>query len=137
MKLDTEILYGKKCPYCGRKSEHINSKEVYGKDYGMLYACRPCDAYVGTHRTNPQRALGRLADRNLRYWKKQAHRYFDALWKYGIYKGRKKHEVRTAAYEWLANEMDLPVKYCHIGMFTVMQCKRAIVICKPFYQKIQ
>ncbi len=48
MEYDINILSGQVCPYCGKKTELINSAEVYaGKSYGWMYICRDCDAYVG------------------------------------------------------------------------------------------
>lgn len=38
------------CPYCGERAEFVDSAEVYhGQSYGLIYLCRPCDAYVGCH----------------------------------------------------------------------------------------
>jgi uncharacterized protein DUF3268 len=64
-----DIITAKICPYCGCKPVLENSKVVYGKDYGLIYHCRPCKAWVGVHR-NSVRALGRLANEELRHWKK-------------------------------------------------------------------
>lgn len=110
------------CPYCGRQAEFVDSKVVYGKSYGMIYLCRNCMAYVGVHK-GTDKPLGRLANAELRYWKKAAHAAFDPLWQYGFFKGRRK-----AAYRWLAKKMDLPLEETHIGMFDVSQCKRVIKI---------
>ena len=108
------------CDYCGRRAEFVDSKEIYGKSYGMVYRCRPCGAYVGVHKGSDV-PLGRLANAELRYWKKAAHAAFDPLWQYG----RFKHQ-RNAAYRWLSEQMQLPVEKTHIGMFDIEQCKAAI-----------
>ncbi len=109
------------CDYCGRRAEYVDSKIVYGKSYGMIYLCRACMAYVGVHKgTNTS---GRLANAELRYWKKAAHAVFDPLWKYGRFRSH-----RNAAYGWLAQKMGLPVEETHIGMFDVAQCRKAIQI---------
>ena len=110
------------CDYCGRQAEYVDSKVIYGKSYGMIYLCRNCMAYVGVHKgTNIP--LGRLANAELRYWKKAAHAAFDPLWKYG----RFRHH-RNAAYGWLSQKMGLPIEKTHIGMFDVPQCKQVIQI---------
>ncbi|MBL0255764.1 MAG: hypothetical protein IPQ27_12795, partial [Chitinophagaceae bacterium] len=45
------VLYaGLVCPYCGNKTEYIDSSFIYGKSYGMIYICKPYDAYVGVHK---------------------------------------------------------------------------------------
>ena len=110
------------CNYCGRKTELVDSKVIYGTSYGMMYLCRHCNAYVGCHK-GTDRPLGRLADAELRYWKKAAHAVFDPLWRQGRFRGQRK-----AAYEWLAEQMGLPVEQTHIGMFDIAQCKQAIKI---------
>ena len=91
IKLDDiqkQIIIGKICPYCKSETEYIDSSFVYGKSYGMIYICKPCDAYCGVHK-GTDNALGRLANAELRYWKKEAHKYFDVIWK-------EKHEERSS-----------------------------------------
>lgn len=112
------------CPYCGERAEFVDSKIVYGKSYGKIYLCRKCLAYVGVHK-GTDKPLGRLANAELRYWKKAAHAAFDPIWKYGRFRG-----YRNAAYGWLAGRMGLSVEETHIGMFDVAQCKKAIQICR-------
>lgn len=112
------------CDYCGRKAEFVDSKVIYGRSYGMIYLCRNCMAYVGVHQ-GTSKPLGRLANAQLRYWKKQAHAAFDPLWQYGRFK-----HCRNAAYAWLADQMHTPIDKTHIGMFDVGQCKQVIAICQ-------
>ena len=72
---NTLLYAGLICPYCGNNSEYIDSSFIYGKSYGMIYLCRPCEAYVGVHK-GTDKALGRLANKELRESKKEAHFYF-------------------------------------------------------------
>ena len=109
------------CDYCGRPAQFIDSAVVYGRSYGMIYYCPPCGAWVGVHR-GTNKPLGRLANAELRDWKKKAHAAFDPLWQGGRMK-------RDAAYAWLARQMKLPEKLTHIGMFDVSECKRVVTIC--------
>ena len=114
-----------KCDYCGGPTEFVDSAEVYhGVSYGMIYLCRSCKAYVGVHK-GTDRPKGRLANAELRQWKKAAHAEFDPLWKYGQFRGH-----RNAAYAWLAEKMELPIEETHIGMFDVEKCQKAIQICR-------
>ena len=106
------------CDYCGRETEYVDSKVIYGKSYGKIYLCRNCMAYVGVHK-GTDKPLGRLANAELRNWKKAAHAVFDPLWKYGRFRGH-----RNAAYAWLAQKMGLPVEKTHIGMFDVGSAAR-------------
>jgi hypothetical protein len=97
----------------------MSSKEFYGRDYGTnLYVCRPCDAYVGTHKGTNQ-PLGTPANRDTREWRKLAHTRFDWLWKSG-------KKSRTKAYLWLQNVMGLTRSEAHIGKFTAEQCKEVV-----------
>lgn len=137
MLIDIEILSGKICPYCNRLSKYVNSKVVYGKDFGMMYRCAPCDAHVGVHK-GTDKALGRLANNELRVWKNQTHRFFDNLWQRAkIEQDREHKEARQAAYQWLADELGLSIEFCHIGMFDIDTCKKVIDLCKPYYKPIK
>lgn len=112
------------CPYCGGQVVFTDSAEIYGKSFGMIYLCRPCNAYVGV-RKGTDRALGRLADSELRHWKKAAHAAFDPLWQMSD----NKQVARGNAYKWLAEQMQLPSSDAHIGMMDVEQCKRVVELC--------
>ena len=130
-----EIITAKECPYCGSIPELTDSSIVYGKSYGMIYLCDPCKAYVGVHKGTTN-ALGRLANKELREAKKEAHKYFDNLWKRAAkLKGRSKQEARPKAYRWLSIQLWLNLEHCHIGMFDIELCKRTIEVCKPYYKK--
>lgn len=127
-----ELIYrGLVCPYCGNDSQYVDSKCIYQKSYGMIYICKPCDAYVGVHK-GTDRALGRLANKSLRFWKISAHEVFDRLWRAKMEKGFSKGDARRAAYEWLSNQMAIPPDRTHIGMFDVEECKRVIDLCAPW-----
>lgn len=117
-----QILAGKICPYCGQPTEFVDSVEIYGTSYGMMYLCRPCGAHVGVHK-GTDRALGRLATRGLRKLKHEAHEYFDKIWQLEYMK-------RTEAYAWLSDMLDLPPEYTHIGMFSEITCTRVIYFSK-------
>lgn len=134
--LNNELIYtGKLCPYCFKKTVYVDSSEVYDVSHGMIYLCRPCKAWVGVHEgTNT--ALGRVANVELRSYKKEAHFYFDQLWQVKITKGFTKGDARTKAYSWLSNELVIPRQNTHIGWFDIDMCKKVVEICKPFALKI-
>lgn len=92
------INSGKICPYCSNSTEYIDSVEIYGKSYGMIYICRPCDSWVGVHNKKSKKALGRLANRDLRNLKKQAHAYLDPLWKKKIFQKVKQEMLHMIGY---------------------------------------
>lgn len=107
------------CSYCNEVPEILPSIKFYGRDYGTyVYLCRPCGAYVGTHKgtTTP---LGTLANAELRELRKIAHAEFDPLWKNRVMS-------RSKAYKELSIFMRVPKKEAHIGMFTKEQCQKLI-----------
>ena len=101
----------------------MSSTTIYrGADYGMVWDCRPCDAYVGTHRNSKHHApLGRLANRDLRHWKSLAHAAFDPLWK-----GSERTMNRKEAYALMADCMELSKDAAHIGKFDVPECMKIV-----------
>jgi len=130
-----------KCPYCNGNAElHLSSAFIYnGRDFGPVHACENfplCDSFVGCHpgQTTP---LGRLANSELRFWKKQAHKYFDVLWKEKKIKTVFDKFIpdttyRKKSYIWLSIQLGLKIDDTHIGMFDVPTCKKVVEICKPY-----
>lgn len=114
----TAIIRGLVCPYCKGNTEFVDSAEVYGRSFGMIYLCRACRAYCGVHK-GTDKALGRVADAELRKLKKEAHLYFDMIWKDG-------HMKRAETYAALGEYLGIQKEYCHIGMFSPKTC-RAVV----------
>lgn len=130
------MLTGKRCPYCKGKPQYVDSIEIYGTSYGMIYLCRPCRAWVGVHK-GTDKPLGRLANKNLRVMKIQAHGAFDNLWRHSRFSNRRKKMTRTKAYAWLSDRLGIPPKYTHIGMFSEKTCQQVIDACNAFHnQKI-
>lgn len=127
-----DINKGLICQYCNAPTEYVDSNEVYRKSYGMIYLCRGCAAWVGVHK-GTSIALGRVANEELRYAKKEAHFWFDGLWKHKIKGGESKHSARSGAYKWLAKAMNVEPELCHIGMFTTEQCEEVVELCKKYY----
>jgi len=66
--------------------------------------------------------MGRLANAELRAAKTYAHRAFDGMWQGGGI-------LRAKAYAWLAKQLGIEVKDCHIGMFDVPMCERVVQLC--------
>lgn len=122
------------CPYCNKRAYLVDSKEVYRRSYGMIWLCKPCDAYVGTHSNSKSHApLGRLANKELREWKIKAHSSFDKLWQRKIEQENcSKSNARGSGYKWLAKQLNINAKDCHIGMFDVDLCKQVVEACSPY-----
>lgn len=120
------------CPYCQTDAVLTDSAEVYhGRSYGMIWLCRPCNAYVGVHKNSKNHApLGRLANAELREWKVKAHAAFDPIWRMMMIRERiSKSQARKKTYLWLGSQLRIAYPQCHIGMFDVDQCKRVVEIC--------
>ncbi len=86
----------------------------------MIFDCRPCDAYVGTHK-NSGKPLGTLANQELRLWRRKAHAAFDPLWKSG-------KMGRPAAYRKMRDLMSISADEAHISRFNVDQCQRLVLL---------
>jgi hypothetical protein len=110
-----------KCPYCNKKAEWVENKEVYGRNIGksyMIYLCRDCGAYVGCHK-NTRNALGSMANKELRDLRSRVHDMIDSYWV-----GRRgKREWRTKVYnglsKWWGSEF-------HVGWLREEDCKYVI-----------
>jgi len=107
------------CQYCQQEAVFMTTEQFYGRDYGTnMWVCRPCNAYVGTHKRTDV-PLGTLANKELREWRKKAHAVVDPLWR-----GRRKS--RTQVYSWIQHVMKMTKEEAHIGMMDVEDCKRLI-----------
>lgn len=105
-----------KCPYCGEKAVYMTSKEFYGKDYGTsMYVCKPCDARVGTHGRS-ERALGTMANKELRELRMQCHSQIDPYWKTRTYS-------RASVYSRLQEVLGITKDEAHIGLFDEERCR--------------
>lgn len=114
------------CDYCGKAAKLVGGTALYPHrpDLARLqfWQCEPCSAHVGCHKgtTTP---LGRLADKDLREAKQQAHSLFDPIWKDG-------RKTRSDAYSWLALKLGIKRSECHIGLFNVETCGKVVQICQ-------
>ena len=108
------------CGYCGNPAPLVDSEEIYGRSFGFVYWCRPCDAYVGVHRDSPTyQPKGTLANAELREWRRRAHAAFDPLWQSGGMK-------RPEAYRHMQRLLDISPEEAHIGSFDIDRCKQLI-----------
>lgn len=109
------------CRYCGGKIVLTSSSKIYGTDYGKIYLCTNCNAFVGVHKKS-EKPLGTLANSILRTKRKEAHQVFDKFWK-------DKQMSRREGYKWLSQQMGLPFKSTHIGYFEIEECNKVIELC--------
>jgi hypothetical protein len=119
------------CSYCHNPAYLVTGQIIYPHRPDLwrfkFWLCAPCEAYVGCHKYGDgTRPLGRLANRELRDAKQAAHTAFDPLWR-----GRGKTDLtREEAYSWLAEQLEIDRKQCHIGEFDVIQCRKVVAICE-------
>lgn len=89
--------------------------------------CHACQAYVGTHQPNAKfghagdEPLGTLAKKSLRQKRQQVHRVMDPIW-------RELRWNRQKLYDWLAARMGISAEECHVGMFDMDACERALAL---------
>lgn len=129
-----------KCPYCGaavtlsKKSDHR-----YSKDFGPIWECDPCLAWVGCHKRGPgNQPLGTVASNADRTKRQIAHARFDPLWRAKMeIDGLPRHKARNAAYVWLAGELGLPVEHTHIAMMNGAMLARVEEVCLPVLRGIR
>ena len=122
-------LYPTTCNLCGGAVEYISNAEIYGQKYGSgyCYYCTSCGAYVGTHVRSPRKAMGILANKEMREWKVKCHSIFDPFWQ--VKKGRaEKSRRRSSLYIRLAGEMRIAVPDCHFGHFDLNHLQHAYKI---------
>lgn len=122
------------CPYCRKPAVLFtdSSQFYHGRDFGPVWACLPCRAWVGCHKNSPRfAAKGRLANAELRKAKIAAHGAFDPVWRQAMQdQGLCKIQARDRAYQALAKAMKLPRGRCHIGMMDLDQCRQVVALCE-------
>lgn len=48
---------------------------------------------------------------------------FDPIWKSG-------QRSRSDAYSWLAHNLGIKKRDCHIGLFDIVMCRKVVEVCK-------
>lgn len=109
------------CQKCMRKAELVTGEYIYSfnKKYkdNNYYICMTCGDYVGCHK-GTTKALGTLANSELREKRIRVHKAFDLIWN--------STASRKKAYIYLAEELNIPLAKCHIGLFNLDLCQRAL-----------
>lgn len=127
----------KRCRYCSEAAQLLIFGQPgypYRNCYGPTWVCVPCGAWVGCH-PGTERALGGLANAELRAWKVKAHAAFDPLWEAKMRRDScSKGRARRAGYAWLAAQLGIPVEKTHIGYMSVEECKRVVDVCNAVFK---
>lgn len=122
------------CHYCRRAVVFRQSSDhVYRQDYGPIWECTDCEAWVGCHRRHPSPPLGLVANAPDRKLRRRAHELFDPIWKAKIRReGVPKHIARNAGYAWLSERLGLPLEETHISYMHGAMLGRVIALCLPY-----
>lgn len=106
------------CGECGSAMVLRNSR------HGKFYGCTTFPKCRGTHGCHPDGLpLGVPANQETKLARIAAHDVFDAFWK-------RKKMPRNHAYKWLAEQLRISTKECHIGRFTKEQCELVMKVCQ-------
>ena len=121
-----------KCPYCGQQAKLVQGDQLWPSrpdlKYRRFWRCALCDAHVGVHRNSYDAPMGKMANEKLRKARKSVHRRFDLLW-------INRDMNRDQAYRWLARRMGIKSRGCHIGFFSLNECRKAIEMLDVYIER--
>lgn len=124
------------CAECGETCAKTTGADIYPQYRHLadrIYWQCGCGAYVGSHEGSGA-PLGTAAGPELRQARKQAHNYFDRIWRYYVDKeGWAKFAARQHVYGWLAGRLGLHPAKCHIAMFDKETCQRVVEACQSYH----
>lgn len=121
------------CNYCGNAAQLVTGRDIYPKRKDLharlFYSCKRCGAWVGCH-PDTDKALGFLANKELRQARMKAHKYFDQIHYSGYYN-------RSDAYYWLSRQLGIKVKNCHISQLNLKQLETVVIVSKGLLKAIR
>lgn len=128
----------KTCRYCLLPAVLIKFGEAgypYRANFGPYWCCTPCASWVGCH-PGTENALGGLANAELRKARQEAHAMFDPLWQKKMVRDKvSKGSARRAGYRWLAEQLGIPFKRCHVAYMNLDECRKVVEVCSAIYSK--
>lgn len=128
----TKVPVPPECLECGAEATLTDGKAIYPHRpdlYALPFWICQCGAYTGCH-LGTQHAKGRPAGPATREARKIAHAAFDPLWKRKAEREDMNiHRARGKGYKWLAAQLGLETKHCHIGDMDRETALRAAEIC--------
>lgn len=97
--------------------------------FGRWFWRCACGAYCGVHPTLKPR--GRPGGPETRRARDAAHAAFDPMWrKRAEISGVKPYVARTRGYKWLAEQLGIERKDCHIGDMDAATALRVVEVCR-------
>lgn len=123
------------CLECGQEAALVQSQRIYPKRPDLwnrpMWLCA-CGAYTGCH-AGTERPKGRPAGKATRSARMDAHAAFDRLWQAKMVRDDcSKKKARGAGYKWLAAQLGLDPKDCHIGHMDAATARRVTAICRRY-----
>lgn len=92
------------------------------------WRCRRCFAYCGVH-AGTLKALGTPAGITTRRAREAAHAAFDPMWEKRVrLSGLSKSVAWGRGYKWLAVQLGIPAKDCHIGQMDAATARRVVEV---------
>lgn len=125
------------CLECGRAATLVQSQRIYPRRPDLwnrpIWLCA-CGAYTGCH-AGTERPKGRPAGKPTRSARMDAHAAFDRLWEAKMKRdGCSKKDARKAGYKWLAAQLKIDPKDCHIGDMDWHRARRVVAICRRYHR---
>ena len=112
------------CLECGSASHTLwNGRRAYPNRpdlFSKLFWFCECGAFVGCH-PGGKKPLGAPAGKATKRARMEAHEAFDRLWK-------GKQMGRSEAYRWLAGQLGIEPRECHIGHMTAALARRTVEV---------
>jgi hypothetical protein len=124
---------GYQCPYCNNLNDYVDSSVVHQESHGMIYYCKPCQAWVGTHGTSDQ-SLGFVAKLALRKLRIEAAEIARPLIKKKMDQGLVATKAQAAFRNWIAAVLGIDSVECHVAMMDNDRCNLYISECKKWYK---
>lgn len=114
-----------KCMECGAEAGLTDGRSIYPHRpdlYSKAFYLCECGAYCGCHK-GTTKPLGYPCGPDTRKARSAAHAAFDPIWQQG-------RMSRNAAYKWLAAQLGIEPKRCHIGMMDAATASRVPCVIK-------
>lgn len=129
-----------RCADCGGPSSIAQVEIIYPQRPDLwvredgsrpwFWLCSSCWSYCGAHR-HTLKPFGTPAGPETRRARSAAHAAFDPLWqKRQRLSGLSKHHARGKGYKWLAAQLGIEPKACHIGDMDAATARRVVEVCQ-------
>lgn len=121
------------CLECSKEATQTTSQKIYPRRPDLwnrpMWICA-CGAYVGCH-DGTILPKGRPAGKATRAARMEAHSWFDPMWLAKQKRdGCSRSKARKAGYKWLAEQLGVSERQCHIGEMDAATALRVVEVCR-------